>query len=83
MTQMVTEGPCLHPSSTGNIRCSVGNGAASAGVSHPVSRYPWRSRFLKEVHFFLYDRPSVLGWMSGLGTDPTTEQQELRGKLWL
>ena len=53
----------------------MGNGAASAGVSHPQSRYPRRSRFLKEVHFFLYDRPSVLGWMSGLGTDPTTEQQ--------
>ena len=30
--------------------------------------------------FLLYDRPSVLDWISGLGTDPTTEEQERRGK---
>ena len=30
--------------------------------------------------FLLYDRPSVLDWMSGLGTDPTTEEQDMRGK---
>ena len=30
--------------------------------------------------FLLYDCPSVLGWMSGLGTDPMTDEQELSGK---
>ena len=40
----------------------------------PEAEFPEGSSFL------LYDRPSVLSWITGLGTDPTTEQEELRGK---
>ena len=80
MTQMVTEGPCLHPSSTGNNRVFCGQwGSLCRGLSSPV-QVPLEVEVPEGSSFLLYDRPSVLGWMSGLGTDPTTEQQELRGK---
>ena len=79
MTQMVTEGPCLHPSSTGNTRAFCGQwGSLCRGLSSPV-QVSLEAEFPEGRSFLLYDRPSVLGWMSGLGTDPTTEQQELRG----
>ena len=79
MTQMVTEGPCLHPSCTGNTRVFCGQwGSLCRGLSSPV-QVPLEVEVPEGSSFLLYDRPSVLGWMSGLGTDPTTEQQELRG----
>ena len=78
MTQMVTEGPCLHPSSTGNTRAFCGQwGHLCRGLSSPV-QVSLEVEVPEGNSFMLYDRPSVLGWMSGLGTDPTTEQQELR-----
>ena len=79
MTRMVTEGSCLNPSSAGTPGRSAGNGAASTGVSPPV-QVSLEGKVPEGSPFLLYDRPSVLGWMSGLGTDPTTEQQELRGE---
>ena len=80
MTPMVTEGPCLHPSSTGNTRAFCGQwGSLCRGLSSPVQVY-LEIEVPEGSSFVLYDHPSVLGWMSGLGTDPTTEQQELRGK---
>ena len=80
MTQMVTEGPCLHPSSTGNTRAFGGQwGSLCGGLSSPVQVSP-EVEVPEGSSFLLCDRPSVLGWMSGLGTDPTTEQQELRSK---
>ena len=80
MTQMVTEGPCLHPSSTGNTRAFCGQwGSLCRSLSSPV-QVSLEVEFPEGSSFLLYDRPSVLSWMSGLGTDPTTEQQELRGK---
>ena len=79
MTQMVTEGPCLHPSSTGNTRAFCGQwGHLCRGLSSPV-QVSLEVEVPEGNSFMLYDRPSVLGWMSGLGTDTTTEQQELRG----
>ena len=79
MTEMVTEGPCLHPSSTGKTRAFCGQwGRLCRGLSSPV-QVPLEVEVPEGSSFLLYDRPSVLGWMSGLGTDPTTEQQELRG----
>ena len=78
MTQMVTEGPCLHPSSTGNTRAFCGQwGHLCRGLSSPV-QVSLEVEVPEGNSFMLYDRPSVLGWMSGLGTDTTTEQQELR-----
>ena len=80
MTQMVTEGPCLHPSSTGNTRAFCGQwGSLCRSLSSPV-QVSLEVEFPEGSSFLLYDRPSVLSWISGLGTDPTTEQQELRGK---
>ena len=80
MTQMVTERPCLHPSSTGNTRAFCGQwGRLCRSLSSPV-QVSLEVEVPEGSSFLLYDRPSVLGWMSGLGTDPTTEQQELRGK---
>ena len=79
MTQMVTEGPCLHPSSTGNTRAFCGQwGHLCRGLSSPV-QVSLEVEVPEGNSFMLYDRPSVLGWMAGLGTDTTTEQQELRG----
>ena len=79
MTEMVTEGPCLHPSSTGNTRAFCGQwGSLCRGLSSPV-QVSLEVEVPEGNSFMLYDRPSVLGWMSGLGTDPTTEQQELKG----
>lgn len=46
-------------------------------VSHPLSRYCWRSSSLT---FLLCNFPSIRAWTSGLGTDPWTEEQEVRGK---
>ena len=78
MTQMVTEGPCLHPSSTGNTRAFCGQwGHLCRGLSSPV-QVSLEVEVPEGNSFMLYDRPSVLGWMSGLGTDTMTEQQELR-----
>ena len=80
MTQMVTEGPCPHPSSTGNTRAFCGQwGSLCRSLSSPV-QVSLEVEFPEGSSFLLYDRPSVLSWISGLGTDPTTEQQELRGK---
>ena len=80
MTQMVTEGPCLHPSSTGNTRAFCGQwGSLCRSLSSPV-QVSLEVEFPEGSSFLLYDRPSVLSWISGLGPDPTTEQQELRGK---
>ena len=80
MTQMVTEGPCLHPSSTGNTRAFCGQwGSLCRSLSSPV-QVSLEVEFPEGSSFLLYDRPSVLSWISGLGTDPTAEQQELRGK---
>ena len=80
MTQMVTEGPCLHPSSTGNTRVFCAQwGSLCRSLSSPV-QVSLEVEFPEGSSFLLYDRPSVLSWISGLGTDPTTEQQELRGK---
>ena len=79
MTQMVTEGPCLHPSSTGNTRAFRGQwGSLCRGLSSPA-QVSLEGEVPEGSSFLLYDHPSVLGWMSGLGTDPMTEQQELRG----
>ena len=80
MTPMVTEGPCLHPSSTGNTRAFCGQWCSLCrGLSSPVQVSP-EVEVPEGSSFLLYDRPSVLVWVAGLGTDPTTEQQELRGK---
>ena len=80
MTEMVTEGPCLHPSSTGNTRAFCGQwGSLCRGLSSP-DQVSLEVEVPEGSSFLLHDCPSVLGWMSGLGTDPTTEQQELRGK---
>ena len=79
MTQMVTERPCLHPSSTGNNRVFCGQwGSLCRGLSSPV-QVSLEVEVAEGSSFLLYDRTFVLGWMSGLGTDPTTEQQELKG----
>ena len=79
MTEMVTESPCLHPSSTGNTRAFCGQwGSLCRGLSSPV-QVSLEVEVPEGNSFMLYDRPSVLGWMSGLGTDTTTEQQGLRG----
>ena len=80
MTQMVTEGHCPHPSSTGNTRAFCGQwGSLCRSLSSPV-QVPLEVEVPEGSSFLLYDRPSVLSWISGLGPDPTTEQQELRGK---
>ena len=79
MTGMVTEGPCLRPSSAGNTRALCGQwGSLCRGLT-PV-QVSLEGEVPEGSPFLLYDRPSVLGWMSGVGTDPTTEQQELRGE---
>ena len=76
---MVTKSPSLHPSPTVNTGRSVGNGAAPLqGLSPPV-QVSLEVEVTEGSSFLLYDRPSVLGWMLGLGTD-TTEEQELSGK---
>ena len=80
MTQIVTAGPCLHPSSTGNTRAFCGQWRSLCrGLLSPV-QVSLEAEFPEGSSFLLYDRPSVLSWISGLGTDPTTEQRELRGK---
>ena len=80
MTQIVTAGPCLHPSSTGNTRAFCGQWRSLCrGLLSPV-QVSLEAEFPEGSSFLLYDRPSVLSWITGLGTDPTTEQEELRGK---
>ena len=49
------------------------------GLSSPV-QVSLEVEFTEGSSFLLSDRPSVFSWMSGLGTDPMTEEQELRGK---
>ena len=72
---------------------SVGNGAASAGVSHPLSRYPWRSSFLKEVHFCCMTVPlSLVGcrvwvysytfWVSAQACHPNKDRGTVIQHKW-
>lgn len=47
--------------------------------SHPLSRCPWRARFLKEVHFRCMTGPLSLGGCQVWALTPLL-QQELRGE---